>query len=317
MEVHRGRPRPGCQDGSAGGSGYQRAFVAGTSEISRRHRVRAASGHWRPAVTVTLSQGIHRRRGIRAPTKGPVPRSSSANLRNCRAFRLAGGNGVGHMLAKLAMVLGLALLGTGLMAQARASEPIIHSGGKVFTLAWGGLSWRIPRRLFFGIRTWTENKAENPKELWIQAWWTKKDDAFSSSYTNKHAVLLDVHVRKADSEDPRNALDLIHRTGLSFTKVPIFSSAQFSGMTYIGSSSSFHYFTLNKSHSYISCRLTTAARLKPPKVPADVLSREFACGTVLYLPHKAYAWVTTSGIAINEAAPAFNAAHRLLLSFIR
>ena len=229
-----------------------------------------------------------------------------------------------NMIPKLVVVLlSLALFGTGSAAQThsaaqtQAPEPIIQSGGKIVTLVWGGLTWHIPQRFFFGVRTWTENKIENPKELWIQFGWNKQYDNFRPADMRGYDIVLDVHVRKVDSEDPRSGLELIHRIHLPFTQVPIFSSAKFSGMTYLGSSSSFHYFRLNNQDAYVTCWLIMAAKLKPPKVPPDVLSRKFTCDTVFFFPHKTYVRVSMWGVDISEAAPAFDAAYRLILSFIR
>ena len=88
-------------------------------------------------------------------------------------------------------------------------------------------------------------------------------------------------------------------------------------MTYLESSSNFHYFRLNHQDAYVDCWLIKAAKLKPPEVPPDVLSIKFTCETVFFFPHKTFVWARMWGINLNEAAPAFNAAHRLVLSFIR
>lgn len=221
------------------------------------------------------------------------------------------------MFTKLVILLGLTLFGTGTgteaQAQARTASPVIRSGGKVLTLAWGGLTWHIPERLFFGIRTWSQDRTE----LWIQFGWNKNHDDFSPVDLKGYDIMLDIHPSKVDSEDPRNAFELIHRIHLPFTMVPIFSSTKFNGMTYLGSSSSFHYFILKKQDAYVKCWLINAVRLKPPKVGPDVLSKEFTCETVFIIPYETYVRVSMWGVDIKDAAPAFDAAHRLVMFFIR
>jgi hypothetical protein len=130
-------------------------------------------------------------------------------------------------------------------------------------------------------------------------------------------ILLDIHIRKVDDEDPRNALASIHRANLPFSRVPVFAAAKFNGMAYLGSSTSFHYFLLNNGNAYVTCWLVKADKLMPPQVSPDVLLKKFTCETTFFLPNARFAWVRVWDIRLGEAPPAFAAAHRKILSFIR
>lgn len=197
--------------------------------------------------------------------------------------------------------------------QVVATEAPTRTGETTTALSWGDLTWQIPQPFFMGIRPHTNHS----KELLIQFKWEKQSDYFFPVDTHANDMQLDVHIRKERDEDPRNALALIKRINLPFAKVPLFAAAKFNGMTYVGSSSSFHYFALNNEDAYVTCWLIKADRLMPPEVAPDVLSKKFTCKTMFLLPHNTYAWVTNWGVDLNDTAPAFVSAHREILSFIQ
>ena len=258
-----------------------------------------------------MNQAMKGLNGLDAILKGDDEFSNLSNSAHCCiTARVA--KACINITSRAIIGLGVALSGVVYAQQAAIGTPI-HSDGNSTELSFGGLAWRIPTLYFMGIRPHTNDS----KELLIQFGWKKKNGSFISVYTPGYDVALSVHVRKVDDEDPRNGLALIRRIHLPFTKVPILASAKFNGMTYIGSTSGDHYFTLNNENVYVICSLIEAARLVHPQVDPDVLSKKFACQTMFLLPHNIYAWVTNWRVDLNDTAPAFVAAHRQIISYIR
>jgi hypothetical protein len=216
--------------------------------------------------------------------------------------------------ARLIISLGLAMSGIASAQQAATIGAPLHSEGEITVFSFGGLTWRMPWRFFQGIRPFTNDS----QDLLIVFGWEKSTDTFPAD-AQSHDMQLSVQVRNVEIEDPRNALSLIKRIKEPFEKVPLFAAAKFDGMTYLGSSSSIHYFVLDHEDAYVSCMLTKADRLMPPKVAPDVLSKKFSCDTTFRLPHSStyYAWVKNSWADLNDVGPAFISVHREIFSFIR
>ncbi|WP_157956656.1 hypothetical protein [Dyella sp. C11] len=191
------------------------------------------------------------------------------------------------------------------------TNPEVNTIGNSVQFRWQQLEWSIPREFFWGFRPYTHED----KEVLVQLGYDRASAAFVDANRKKYDILLHVHIRKLDNEDPKTALSLIHRAGLAIDEVPEFKSASFPGMTYIGSSSSFHYFKLTNEDADVQCHLLAADRLLPPKVSPDVLSKEFICSTAISLPSDLYAWIVAEGVQLNDVANAFVMAHRKVISF--
>jgi hypothetical protein len=218
-----------------------------------------------------------------------------------------------NLIVKLLMALGVAISGTASAQQVPTTGTTNPSDGKTTEFSWEGLTWRMPERFFRGFRP----AAYDSKELLIQFGWEKNSDTFAPVDAYPDDMKFSVHVRNVEVEDPRNALALIHRINLPFEKVPLFSAGKFNGMTYIGSSSSIHYFVLEHEDAYVSCMLMKADRLMPPQVAPDVLSKKFRCDTTFRLSIDSYAWVTNSGVYLDDVGSSFISAHREILSFTK
>lgn len=219
-----------------------------------------------------------------------------------------------NVLTRLVIGFGLAISGVSSAQQATTIGAPLHSEGEITEFSFGGLTWRMPWRFFQGIRAFTNDS----RDLLIVFGWEKSTNTFPSD-AQSHDMQLSLQVRNVEIEDPRNALALIKRIKEPFEKIPLFANAQFDGMTYLGSSSSIHYFVLNHEDTYVSCMRTKADRLMPPKVAPDVLSKKFSCDTAFRLAHDStyYARVTNSWADLNDVGPAFSSAHREILSFIQ
>lgn len=192
------------------------------------------------------------------------------------------------------------------------TNPEVSTSGNSVQFRWQRLQWNIPKYFFYGFPSYTDDDTEILLHLGYQV----SSAALVNASLEKYDFLLHVHIRKLDNEDPKTALSLIHRVGLAFDEVPQFKSASFPGMTYIGSSSSFHYFKLTSEDANVQCHLLTADRLLPPKVSPDVLSKEFVCSTAIPLPSGLYAWIVANGVHLSDVAKAFVMAHRKVISFI-
>jgi hypothetical protein len=218
------------------------------------------------------------------------------------------------VLTKLVIGFGLAISGCASAQQTATIGAPLHSEGETTVFSFGGLTWRMPWRFFQGIRAFTKDS----QDLLIVFGWEKSTNTFPAD-AQSHDMQLSVQVRNVEIEDPRNALALIKRIKEPFQKIPLFANAQFDGMTYLGSSSSIHYFVLDHEDAYVSCMLMTADRLRPPRVAPDVLAKKFSCDTAFRLLHDStyYAKVTNSWADLNDVGPAFTSAHREVLSFIQ
>jgi hypothetical protein len=215
-----------------------------------------------------------------------------------------------------------ALLGAGLgltqpnivaAQQAPTSVATAVPEGQAVAFPWGGLTWHIPKR--FPVWPFPPNE-DRWGEFLITFGLAPQGDGFSPASLVKGHLSVNVHIRRVDDENPGNALALIHRIGLPFTKIPLFVAGKFNGMTYLGSSSGNHYFLLKDPAVHVECSLVTSDRLRPPAVAPDVLSKPFYCQTMFALPGGNYAWARIWYVQIGEAAPAFRATYRELRSFI-
>lgn len=219
-----------------------------------------------------------------------------------------------NALTKLVIGFCLAISGVASAQQAATIGAPLHSEGEITVFSFGGLTWRMPWRFFQGFRPFTNDP--DSKELDIVFGWEKNTDTFPAD-ARAHDLQLSVQVRNVQDADPRNALVLIHRIGLPFDQVPLFASAKFNGMTYLGSSSIDHYFVLDHGDAYVTCMPMTPDRLRPPNVAPDILSKKFSCETMLKLPHGEFARVTISYVDLSDVGPALSSAHREILSFIQ
>ncbi|GLQ46521.1 hypothetical protein GCM10007862_15720 [Dyella lipolytica] len=199
------------------------------------------------------------------------------------------------------------------LQQPSDTVPAVTVSDNAAQFRWRQLDWSIPNYFFYWFREYTTGD----KEVLLHIGYQASNGTFVNASHEKYDILLNVHIRPVDNEDPRNALALIHRIGLPFDQVPEFTSAKFPGMTYLGSSSSFHYFKLANEDAYVECHLLTADRLSPPKVSHDVLSKEFVCGTAFGLPAGLYAWIDAPGVHIDDVAKAFLMVRAEVVSFIR
>lgn len=192
------------------------------------------------------------------------------------------------------------------------TNPEVRKSGNFVRFRWQQLQWNIPKEFFWGFRQYTNND----KEVLVQLGYERQNATFVNANRERYDILLHVHIRKLDNEDPKTVLSTIHRHGLAFDEVPQFKSVTFPGMTYIGSSSSFHYFKLTNEDADVQCHLLVADRLLPPKVSPDVLSKEFVCSTAISLPSGLYAWIVTDSVHLNDVAKAFIATRDKVTSFI-
>ncbi|MBE1162357.1 hypothetical protein [Dyella acidiphila] len=191
-------------------------------------------------------------------------------------------------------------------------RPVVTVNGKVVSFQWQHLTWRIPKDAFDGFFLYTNND----REFSVHLGYDLSRTAITDARINRNDVFITAHIRKTDNEDPKTALLTIHRAKLRFGRVPLFDAASFPGMSYIGSSSSFHYFKLSNEDADVVCRLVVADRLRPPAVSPDVLGKAFQCSTAIALPSGLYAWIIADSVHLHEAAKVLVAAQEKVASFM-
>lgn len=211
------------------------------------------------------------------------------------------------MVRKLLM-LGSAMAMIPGMAQAQqltSLKPTMLNSDPDVTLEWGGVAWRMPQRFFRPV----SGKSD---ELLIQLGWIKQSNTLIPASVGGYDLSWDIHVRKVNSEDPRNALATLQRSHATLSKFPQLASIQLTGMTYLGSSSGMHYFVMTDHDAYVECRSIPATL----EMPLDITNEPLVCETTFHLPHQLYAWVRTWGIKLADAQPGFVAAYDALHSFM-
>jgi hypothetical protein len=216
-------------------------------------------------------------------------------------------------VAKLVIGFGLAISGIASGQQAAAVGAPPHSEGEIIEFPFAGLTWRMPKRIFQGIRPFSENT----QELTLDLVWDKKSNSFYPVGLHPGGMRLGVEVRTL----PIGGIDfeglLADSPNGMLEKRPAFVAGKFSGMTYLGSLSILHIFALSDEDAYVSCMLPASGRLPPGQVAPDVLSKKFHCYSMFRLPRSTYARVTGAWMDLNDVGPAFTSVYRETLSFIR
>jgi hypothetical protein len=183
--------------------------------------------------------------------------------------------------------------------------PAKSVGNPDVTLQWGGVTWRMPERFFRPI-------SDKSDELLIQLGWIKQSNTFIPVSVRGYDLSWDIHVRKVNSEDPRNGLATLQRSHATLSKFPQLASIQLTGMTYLGSTSGMHFFVMADHDAYVECRSIPATLEMPP----DIMNEPLVCETTFHLPHQLYAWVRTWRIKLADVQPGFVAAYDALYSFM-
>jgi hypothetical protein len=214
--------------------------------------------------------------------------------------------------AKLFALLSLVFCGMAYAQSAPQPHASKSANESLIEFSFAGLMWHMPKPFFQGIRPFSEN-TEN---LLIDFVWEQQNDTFFPVGAHVGGMRLGVDIRTLPIGDPKGGALLAQRFNKALEKLPIFAAGKFLGMTYVGSSSNIHFFTLNHVDAYVSCMLMISDRLPRGKVAPDVLSKKFSCDTLFRLPRSTYARVTSSWVDLNDVGPAFTSVYRETISFI-
>lgn len=192
--------------------------------------------------------------------------------------------------------------------------PVASSKTGVAEFEWLQMHWKIPKEFLLDTRF----LGDDDKQLWIVVGYVKSDARLmSASGTEHYDLQINVHIRRVNTEDPRNGLALIRRVGLPFARLPLFSTAHFNGMTYVGSDVQGPFFYMSKEDVYVNCYEEVHDKLLFPQVSPTALSEKYHCGTTFALPSGLYAWVQVDYVHLNDVAKAFVTMHNMIYSLIQ
>lgn len=206
-------------------------------------------------------------------------------------------------------IVGMSVL---LPPKSATASDVMSNKEDVMSFRWEGVNWVIPKKFFLGFRPYSGDN----KDMWIQFGYVISSANLIPANQVGYDLRMDVHIRRINTEDPKNAISMIGRVGIEFEKLPLFDTAKFNGMTYVGSSALGPYFRMSQNEAYVGCHEVVHDRLVFPNISLGALNEKYVCGTTFKMPNGLYAWVVVDGVHLNDVAKLFTTTYNLVNSFI-